>query len=113
MRFRTNIARSDWTSSPYDEVFSGDLGAEEAIKKCDHTTMVKYLLGTPLPKKAEKKADSIFHVYFIEHAHSVCNNLQFVIYTIIRSYQRDRRIQKHHNEIIQASYKKLMKHVKF
>ena len=115
LRFRTHTPWSDWTSDPYDEVFfSGDVGAEEAIKKCDHTTMVKYLLGFSLPKKAEKKADAIFHVYFLEHAPRHMQQPADRDFTELFDHiKKIEEFKTHHNEIIQASYKKLMKHVKF
>ena len=115
MRFRTHTPWSEWTSDPYDEVFfSGDLGAEDAIKKCDHATMVKYLLGFPLPKKAEKQADSIFRIYFIEHAPRHMQQPADRDFTELFDHIEEiEKFKKHHNEIIQESYKKMMKHVKF
>ena len=101
-------------SDPYDEVFfSGDVDTHKAIKKCDHATLVKYLLGFSLHEYHREKIDDVFHVYFLEHALVICreDNGEFgELHDHIKDIEE---FKKHHNEIIQASYKKLMKHVKF
>lgn len=114
MRFRTHTPWSSWTADPYDEVFfSVNVDTHKAIKKCDHASVVKYLLGFPLPEANREKIDDIFQEHFIKKAPRYMRGDNGDFGALLDHIKEIEEFKKHHNEIIQESYKKLMKHVKF
>ncbi len=114
LRFRAHSPFSNWTNDPYDDVFfSVDVDTHKAIKKCDHASVVKYLLGFPLPEAKREKIDDIFQEHFIKKAPRYMRGDNGDFEALLDHIKDIEEFKKHHNKIVQEIYKKSMKRVKF
>jgi hypothetical protein len=114
LRFRAHSPFSNWTNDPYDGVFfSGDSETHDDIRRINHTSVVKYLLGFSLPEPTREKIDDVFQEYFVKTAPRYMRGDNGDFRALLDHIKDIEEFKKHHNKIIQEIYKKLMKRVKF